>query len=408
MGERACLLVMVTPRASKHDERETRASGNARTVAAGGRRLHFRPHPDSPSRKKVTAEGSSLSTLIMHSRITRTCALRRAAGAHAWMHRRLLSSRTHSLEAAFTLSPYEDAPQGGHDRGSDFCLLTLQHEAFAQSDTLGIREVYSRKAVAGADRLTDEIFDAHQTALDEEHLSDAIAGIGLPPQNGQIRGMIAQLAASGDRDYQRAEFASLLREVWDGFIFLDVRRDLRSAFPGAPLPDGPRSLAWIGRRSSMSFVLHAASHGWPAHVESAALMRNTRPNAALDPAGMEELPIPPASPQLATALDLAAAAAAQAPFDEGGLCVRLRVACTNGSTRTHLVPLHGLPANEEARALLVHRPRRRGELLWKYGMPALALLAGAGLFAWLEAARKQNEEERRAEKAAGREDSTAL
>lgn len=308
---------------------------------------------------------------------------------------RCTNSRT--AAASFTLSPYADRPEGGYLRGSDFCLLTLEHPAFLDADTMPLRELYSSKAANDAEGVAKDIFAAYDAALNEEQLSSLIAGIGLPPTDTQIKGLIGDLAISADIPYQRSEFGSLLREVWDGFVCLEIRDDLHELYPsGAPfLAAQRRAIWWVGRASPASLLLLAARQAWPERVVGAKLMRNTKPNDTLDPVTMEEVP----GMLTTTAVELAAAAAAQDAVAEGGLVVRMVVSKSDGALETVFVPLAGLPENDAARCFSVGGSSRRSASLWKYGPPALLVAGGVALFIWLESVRKGLEEERQRERA---------
>ena len=56
------------------------------------------------------------------------------------------AARTMSTRMGYTLSPYEDADREGYRRGSEFCLLTLQHPEYDVDDTMELRELYTEKA----------------------------------------------------------------------------------------------------------------------------------------------------------------------------------------------------------------------------------------------------------------------
>lgn len=327
--------------------------------------------------------------------------MRRLNAVHC---RRLLcgsaASKVH--HSSFALAPYVDRPTGGFDRGSDFVLLTLQHDAFTNTDTMPIRGLYSSKAAAHSEEWTNKIFSTHsEAALDEEQLNALFSGIGLPPRNEQIKGMIAELAASGDAPYQRSEFAALMREAWDGAVFYDVRNDIDNVYPHLA-PEQRRSLSWVGRVAPASFLLLTAQQVWPEHVERVTLMRNTCSNEKLNPALMQAVPEPFGDESgFSTAVELAAAAAVHAPTEEGGFVVQLDVVDEQRMTsETVLIPLFGLPENDEANAFTVEQPQQvRSNLLWQYGPPAVLLACCAALFAWLESVRKQKDEERSRERA---------
>lgn len=312
------------------------------------------------------------------------------------------AARTMSTRMGYTLSPYEDADREGYRRGSEFCLLTLQHPEYDVDDTMELRELYTEKADVAAQHLDEAFVKGAQSsgALDESQLSEVLAAIGLPPTNEQIRSELLRLEAETP-ELQREELADLLRETWGGIVYLDVRDDLDLLYTeAASLNKARRGLTWLGRSVSVNWLLHALRHSWPAHVESVSLMRNVAPNQCLDPAFMEELGMPSAPgastnindvADVTTVLDLAAAAAAAPPTAMGGISVRL----TLPDGATVYVPLLGLPVNE--RSFQVGPRRSWREKLAPLAGPAAFVLACAVGFAWLESAKKQNEARRRNE-----------
>jgi hypothetical protein len=53
-------------------------------------------------------------------------------------------------DAEYTLSPYADSNDFGYGRGTQYCLLTLKHPAFAgKMDANVLRELYSAKQEHG-------------------------------------------------------------------------------------------------------------------------------------------------------------------------------------------------------------------------------------------------------------------
>jgi hypothetical protein len=215
-----------------------------------------------------------------------------------------------------------------------------------------VREVCSAKAEVAAAHV-DELFKTFDTdssgALNEDQVGAALAGIGLPPDNEQIRGVLLRHDVSGDGQLQREEFASLLRETWGGEVHLDIRRDLHQLYPAGEgqLEEASRTLAWVGRSNPTHFLLRALRHMWPEHVEHVAIMRNRAGNAMLDPDLMDvfdETFVPTVAPEVETAVLLAAEAAKQPPTTAGGFVVRLRL--TGG--KTAYAPLLGLPENRSS------------------------------------------------------------
>lgn len=197
--------------------------------------------------------------------------------------RQLSSRRLLSTRIEYTLSPYTDSNDLGYGRGTQFCLLTVRHPALDAKgeDALALRELYDAKAQAAAEQV-DELFamyDADSSgALDESQLGEALSGIGLPPTNAQIQGVLRRLDESGDGQLQRDEFAALLRETWGGMVFVDVRSDMHNLYPPGTLEESRRGLSWLGRTVPAHFLLRALRHSWPEHVESVALMRNREDN----------------------------------------------------------------------------------------------------------------------------------
>ena len=350
----------------------------------------------------------------------------------------VLTRRSLSTRTEFTFSPYTDSNDLGYGRGTQFCLLTVRHPALDAKgeDALTLRELYDAKAQAAAEQV-DELFAMYDAdgsgALDESQLAEALSGIGLPPTNAQIQGVLRRLDESGDGQLQRDEFAALLRETWGGMVFVDVRDDMHLLYPPGTLEESRRGLSWLGRTVPGGFLLRALRHSWPEHVESVALMRNTEANEvcghaassspsphplprfhahrhrrplpttsqALDPALMEvfdETFVPSVPSELGTANRIAHAAAAQPPTARGGFVVRLGKGMRGGETKPsyEYVPLIGLPENPTAFKL----DARASSTEWFVRLGGPLLLGGTGLllFAYMEGKKRESKAKKEAEK----------
>lgn len=256
-------------------------------------------------------------------------------------------------EAEFTLSEYRDIPELGFNRGQEFCMLTLRHPVFESRAGVGRDALYKKKereAAEGIDRLFTKFAGGSGGKLQDQKLKDALAGIGLRPDDFTELGILQRYAVCHPRQICRAEFDGVAREAWGRSRLVAFDDRLAEVHDGvvahSPLA-GTRALAFISRDSPINWVMRLMRHAWPYAINRVVIMRNVRPNPNLKPALMEEL-FPwvvrdYSVSGLTSASELAQAAASSASTAEGGFVVRIQAFDPN--IPDIYLPLRGLPEN---------------------------------------------------------------
>jgi len=256
----------------------------------------------------------------------------------------------------FTVSDYRDVTDLGFNRGQGFCMVTLQHPAFADlvgGAAAGKREkIYTAKEEETTRRI-DEVFlryaGGEANVLEGENLKAVLEYIGQRGDDFTVASFLQRHARNGARHVTREDFDGVVKEVWGksrSVNFHDGLVDIYRQDGRAPL-EGNRALMWCGRDSPVHWMLRVIKHTWPYALNRVKIVRNTAPNPELDPELMEVCFAYVARQQfdeMMTVSDLAnTAAAANDPTAKGGFLVRL---CPFDPDAAPLhVPLRGLPEN---------------------------------------------------------------
>ena len=269
-------------------------------------------------------------------------------------------------DTEFTLSRYAD------DRGSQWCLTTLQHPLFQSHpwknsllDMLfkprkkeprgpsGELEALYRQKLSQTAAEADELFK--EAYLSKERLDSPEPRVPIREQRIENWGGVME------------------DTFWDGVenLYPEPRygRSVPAIARDGGLEDGKRAAVFVSRAAPAQYFLGALQNAWPMHVQTVALMRNHAFNEDMDPALMADafdeswgdLPDVPGAPiwcpeteswlpqkhprpnimRVDQTIDvLAAAVAAQPPADIGGFVVRLGL-----PGGVAFVPLVGLPEN---------------------------------------------------------------
>lgn len=272
-------------------------------------------------------------------------------------------------KAEFTLAKYQaraNSVGSGYQRGSDFCILTLQHPAIdSREEEAAFRAqmeaVYERRDdLSSSSRLmerVDELFVAYDVdengLLDPQELREAISALGLPSDDEPLQQVLRANGIDtwkGTGNLDKAGFAKVLNDIGDQTVLGTVPMHFSSRLNTLePSLEGMRAYNWIARTAPAHFVVRALRNAWPAkRVTETAIMKNTEDNPMLDPAKMILFSRVHKTEGMlgkfaSTAAHFAEATLRAPPTAKGGFVVRIREFEPQAE---HYVPLRGLKENE--------------------------------------------------------------